>query len=198
MAFFPFLFKTNSGVLAVAVLPLCAAILRNEGRAARFPRRLPRLHAGERAALPAGAGRAAAAAAFPREHRGVDATFHRGDGAHAAVLTGARDAEATAAGWADCERVRATQLSAPPLSRSHQREWSLWRRVVPPNTELNVFGSSMNGFGTKNSDMDMCITPPPGIQASPTHIASRAKSKLSWLEDNMPRLCRLRWMRVRS
>jgi predicted nucleotidyltransferase len=45
--------------------------------------------------------------------------------------------------------------------------------VVPPGTLVHVFGSTANGFGTKSSDMDMCITPPPGIE-----IAEDARPKL--------------------
>eukprot|EP01043_Picozoa_sp_COSAG02_P015965 COSAG02_NODE_693_length_18428_cov_268.516722_2_plen_216_part_00 len=45
--------------------------------------------------------------------------------------------------------------------------------VVPPGTLVHVFGSTANGFGTKSSDMDMCITPPPGIE-----IADDARPKL--------------------
>jgi len=32
-------------------------------------------------------------------------------------------------------------------------------------SNFSVFGSTANGFGTVASDMDMCITPPPGVSS---------------------------------
>ena len=57
--------------------------------------------------------------------------------------------------------------------RRRLQEGLVAKRVVPPGTNVHIFGSTANGFGTKTSDMDMCITPPPGIE-----IAEDARPKL--------------------
>ena len=70
-----------------------------------------------------------------------------------------------------CKEITENMKSTSPRADFETKREEVRRRLqgivdrcesLPEGTELHVFGSSKNGFGAPNSDLDMCLALPPG------------------------------------